>query len=388
MKSPEQVTTDIRRRLSSRWHTHLAGGETAFPHAFPLGQVSSAEMRADYAAVWQQTRAWQDWAHQHDVQLSYATRMAAGGTHQQVPTHATVTSIDHAASIVGGDWPGRLARGHSRLEVLRGSYPDLPDVARVVRSIDTYSELDFELLLTVSQWFAQDPARARGVTPRQVPIPGVHAKWLQAHERAVCWLLGVDDLMLLPNHPCRIHFTYLDPGHRASGGRIHDSATGGDRFTPAYLPQVVVISENKDTAIGFPELPGGISVEGVGRGGKTPASFDWLREAPLVVYWGDMDRDGYEILDGYRADFGRDLDSVLMDEQTYAAYEPFGTDTDKHGAIIKPGNPRLVPWLRPHERAVYEMLTDPQHVGHRRIEQERIPLAVALEQVLSLTSVY
>ena len=93
---------------------------------------------------------------------------------------------------------------------------------------------------------------------------------------------------------------------------------------------------------------------------------------------------GYEILDGYRADFGRDLDSVLMDEQTYADYEPFGTDTDKHGAIIKPGNPRLVPWLRPHERAVYEMLTDPQHTRHRRIEQERIPLATALERVTRL----
>ena len=67
--------------------------------------------------------------------------------------------------------------------------------------------------------------------------------------------------------------------------------------------------------------------------------------------------------------------------QTYHTTEPATLQR------TKPGNPRPVSWLRPHERAVYEMLTDPQHVGHRRIEQERIPLAVALEQVLSLTSV-
>jgi hypothetical protein len=73
---------------------------------------------------------------------------------------------------------------------------------------------------------------------------------------------------------------------------------------------VVVISENKDTAIHFPELAGGLIVEGVGRGGRTVASFPWIREAPLVVYWGDMDRDGYEILNGYRIDFDRDLDSI------------------------------------------------------------------------------
>lgn len=384
MKTPEQVTADIRRRLEGRWHAHLVGDENAFPHSFPLGQVSSSQMTSDYASVWQQTLAWQEWAHTHDMELTYTTRLSAGATRQRVPTHAQVTSIDHAAVIVGEEWPQRLSRGRERLAALRVSFPGLADLARMVRHVDRYSDLDFQLLITVSQWFAQDPTRAQGLTPRQVPIPGVHAKWLQAHEKTVCWLLGIDDLMLLPSHPSVIHFTYLDPGHRAAGGRIHDSAAVGDRFTPDYLPQVVIISENKDTAVGFPELPGGISVEGVGKGGKTPASFDWLREAPLVVYWGDMDRDGYEILDGYRADFGRDVDSILMDPQAYATYEPFGTDIDKNGAVIKPGDQRPVPRLRPHERAVYEMLTDPQHTGHRRIEQERIPLAVALEHVTRL----
>ncbi|WP_284752165.1 Wadjet anti-phage system protein JetD domain-containing protein [Arthrobacter sp. efr-133-R2A-120] len=382
MKTPQAVTEDIRRRLSGKWHTHLTGDEVAFPHAFALGRPATSELRADYSAVHAQTVHWQDWARAHDVVLDYENRIAKGGTTQSLPTHARVASIDHAAAIASGDWPERLARARLRLGVLRDRYPHLADVGKTLRILDAYGDVDFGLLVSVADWYLADPARARlGVTPRQVPIPGVHAKWLQSHRRGVQALTGIDDLGLLPGHPPRIHFTYLDPAHLAAGRRVHDSATAGDSFTPAYLPEVVVISENKDTAIHFPALAGGICVEGVGKGGKTPASFPWIRDAAVLVYWGDMDRDGYEILDGYRADFGRDIDSILMGPDAYAVYEPFGTELDQTGRILQPGTPRPADRLREEERAVYLRLLDPQHTGHRRVEQERIPLTKALEEV-------
>jgi len=384
MKTPAEATADIKRRLANGWNSDLAGVEAAFPHDFPLGRPSADQLRHDYSSVHALTVEWQRWSAQHGVELTYTNRLSAGGTRQLVPTHVRVDSIDRAAAIVGDGWPARLARGRRRFQVLVNGYPALTDTGHLLRKVDGYSDVDFDLLQTVADWFAEDPTRARGVTPRQVPIPGVHAKWLQAHEWAVCAMTGIEDLQLLARHPSRIHFTYLDPDHRASGRRVHDSATVGDSFEPAYPPRVVVISENKDTAIHFPPLAGAISVEGVGRGGKTPASFSWLSEAPLVVYWGDMDRDGYEILDGYRADFGRDLESVLMDEPTYATYERFGTDTDQRGVSLAPGSRRPVPLLRPSELAVYDRLTDPEHRGHRRVEQERIPLDVALACVRGL----
>lgn len=317
MKTPQAVTEDIRRRLSGKWHSHLVGDEAAFPHAFALGRPPTSDLRADYSAVHAQTVQWQDWAKAHGVVLDYENRTAKGGTRQSLPTHARVASIDHAAAIAAGDWSDRLARARLRLGVLRDKYPHLVDVGRTLRTLDAYRDVDFGLLLSVADWYQGDPTRANlGVTPRQVPIPGVHAKWLQSHRRGVQALTGLDDLGLLPGHPPRIHFTYLDPAHLAAGGRVHDSATAGDNFRPSYVPEVVVISENKDTAIHFPPLDGGISVEGVGKGGKTPASFPWIRDAPVLVYWGDMDRDGYEILDGYRADFGRDIDSLSWARRT------------------------------------------------------------------------
>lgn len=386
MKTPATVVEDVKRRLAAKWHACLVGTESAFPHAFPLGRPSAADLRGDYAAVHALTVQWQDWARRHGVELTYTTRVATGGTRQTVPTHVNVDSIEQAAAIVVGEWPDRLRRGLSRLGVLDRRYPEMADAGRVLRIVDGYSDVDFDLLLKVADWYLADPARALGITPRQVPIPGVHAKWLQSHRAAVLALTGLNDLGLLPAHPPRIHFTYLDPAYRAGGRRLHDSATVGDACQPAYLPDVVVISENKDTAVHFPPLTGGISVEGVGRGGRTVASFSWIRDAPEVVYWGDIDRDGYEILNGYRVDFDRDLHSILMDPATYDEFEQFGTNLDPAGRELLAGAPRVVDRLRGGEEAVYRRLTDANHSGHRRIEQERIPLGRALDAVREVLS--
>lgn len=382
MKTPALILKDIERRLSAKWNTHLVDDERAFPQAFPLGRPSKDEMRTEYSSILAQTVAWQDWARAHAVVLDYENRAAGGGTTQTVPTHVRIESIEQAASVVGEDWPDRLVRGGERLAVLRDRYPQIVDLGRVIRLIDRYTTVDFELLLTVADWYLEDLTRAQlGATPRQVPVPGVHAKWLQSHQLGVLALTGLDSLGLLPGHPARIHFSYLDPGHRSAGRRIHDSATVGDAFVPAYLPEVVVISENKDTAIHFPMLPGGISVEGVGKGGRTIASFPWIRDAPVVAYWGDIDRDGLEILNGYRVDLDRDVDSILMDLATYEAYKRFGTNLDQRGNQISASSPKPVERLRADERELYLRLLDEEHTEHRRVEQERIPLDRALEAV-------
>ncbi|MGH3793480.1 MAG: Wadjet anti-phage system protein JetD domain-containing protein [Pseudonocardiaceae bacterium] len=91
-------------------------------------------------------------------------------------------------------------------------------------------------------------------------------------------------------------------------------------MTPPYKPAVILISENKDTAIHFPPLPCGIFVEGAGFGGDTAAAIDWVGTCSTLLYWGDLDAAGPEILNDY----------------------------------------------------LYERLTDPVWDGYRRIEQERV----------------
>ncbi|MDN4161074.1 DUF3322 and DUF2220 domain-containing protein [Nocardioides abyssi] len=385
--TPHNLLRSVENRLKARWIADLTSTEPtdSWPHKFPtgLGSVPQDDLQTRWADTHQPAvHAWRDWAADHGLRVIDKPRRV--WTTLDLPTHIEVESIDQAAQLAAGEWPNRLNRARQRLHILRERFPT-SDTAAVIRVTDGYTDLDFDLLLTVADWYLEDPQRAAsGITPRQVPLPGVHAKWLQTRTAGVQALTGLTDLALLQRHPARIHFTYLDPTYRATGARIHDSATVGDHFTPAYLPEVVVISENKDTAIHFPELPGGISVEGVGKGGKTPAAFPWLRHAPTLIYWGDIDPDGYEILDGYRHDFDRDIESILMDPAIYDTYERFGTNHDPKGSPLTPGEPKPTPRLRPDERAVYHRLLDPAHTGHRRIEQERIPLDAAREAVEQL----
>jgi hypothetical protein len=380
VKTPEQVLLDIARRVRTTWAATLTGtgDQSAWPHAFPLGEPTSAELGADSAAMVAKVAAWRDWEAGHHLPLRYRARRVLG-TNQELPTHLAVPDLDTAAGLCGGDWPARIARARQRSTVLAHRYPHLIQADRTLAAVEPLSDVDFDLLCRAADWFATHDAT--GLTPRQVPIEGLHAKWLNTRQQLVRTLAGIHELGLLPPHPARIHFTYLDPDYRAAGGRVHDAATVGDRVRLPYLPRVLVISENKDTAIHFPQLPGGICVEGAGAGGSAVAAFDWITDAAHLFYWGDMDADGLEVLDGFRG-AGVPAAAILMNPGSYAQWERFGTNLDRHGKPLEPRPPAAVAQLTADERALYEHLASPACPGHRRIEQERIPLTVALEAVL------
>ncbi|MER6667101.1 Wadjet anti-phage system protein JetD domain-containing protein [Amycolatopsis japonica] len=380
MRTPPDIVGEVRRRLDRTWASDLSGSTASWPHRFPLGTPAKAALESSWQTTYQPlTRAWRDWAHAYPVLLHTAPKRVYSTT-QNIPTHLEVSTLEAAATIVGDGWDATLRTARERLLRLTKSFPAMGDFASVIRTVHSYSESDFTLLQTVAHWFQANDAT--GYTPRQVPIPGVHAKWLNAHQQLIRKLIARDELGLLPPHPARIHFTYLDPTYRASGARHHDSATVGDTYFPPYPPEVVIISENKDTAIHFPPIRRGLAVEGEGFGGKTASAFPWLTGASQLYYWGDIDTYGYEILNGWRED-GVDVTSILMDVNTYRTYEPFGTNFDKKGRPLKLATPRSLPLLTAAERKTYNLLVDPASSGHRRIEQERLPLLTAVRAVTS-----
>jgi hypothetical protein len=213
----------------------------------------------------------------------------------------------------------------------------------------------------------------------------LHAKWLDSNRQLVQALGGLYDLTLI-QRPTRVHWTYLDPGYRRTGARIHDSLTIGDTVTLPYRPTIVLIVENKDSAILFPELAGGIVVEGNGQAsvGLLPR-VSWIKDAKTLIYWGDIDQRGYEIVDGLRHRL-RQLRTILMDRQTYDTYAPFGTKFEPNGNPIKLRPRKALVDLMPSERGMYEALSDPEWPSHRRFEQERVPLPTARAAVVRLAA--
>lgn len=106
---------------------------------------------------------------------------------------------------------------------------------------------------------------------------------------------------------------------------------------------------------------------------------DWVAGAEAVMYWGDVDAAGFEILNAYRAQ-GLDARSIFMDKETFERYERFGARVDTEGKTIKSIRKRL-DFLTDSERELYECLTDPAWERALRVEQERIPLLEAQRKV-------
>jgi hypothetical protein len=383
VKTPSQVTDAVRKRVVANWHLDIAEHSTTWPHEFTIGAVSKTALEADFVSFQNKAFEWLDWANAHGVELTKQPRRVQG-TIQSLPTHVILPDLDTAVSLLEPEWGRRIQLGRDRLSALRRQFPDVADLPKVVRAVASYSPTDFDLLCSASMWFRYNSSR--GLTPRQVPIEGLHAKWLNTHRPVIQILAGIESLGLLPRHPQRIHFTYLDPEHLAAGGRQHDSATVGDVMRPAYMPEIVVVSENKDTAIHFPPVPKAIAVEGAGFGGaEAIAAFDWLTAAPHLVYWGDLDPSGFEIVDCFRQ-AGLPVRTILMDLRTFEDYERFGASTDARGNPIGMPVRQNLLLLTDAERAVYDKLTAPEWTRVRRVEQERIPLTVAEAKVRERTA--
>lgn len=382
LKSIEDLVPAIARRFDRTWADVACGrGEDAWPHAFGLGRPLQTELAHKAGEVVAEMDALRLWSEHNGLVLETEPRRM--GAVQELPVRVVVPTADAAAAVVGSTARERLTRARNRARQLGKAFPSLgaDDLCVVVRRIDAWEDVDVELLVAAGQWFATHDAR--GMTPRQVPLEGFHAKWLDAAGRRalVCLLAGKDDLGLVAR-PRELALVYLDPTYLRHGGRRYDACVEGDAWQPAYEPRVVVIVENKDSYLWFPQVDGGICVFGSGRLGPAAcAGCEWIAAAARLFYWGDMDADGLEILHAYRAT-GLAVESIFMDVEAFGHYECYGTrmaagkrGLDEHVQVE-------APLLTAGEQALYDRLCDRSWQGALRIEQERIPLQAARDELL------
>lgn len=371
MKAPDAIATAIGRHLAARWHDPSPDD---WPATFPLGRPSGPEHTGSLSALVADVRVLRDWAATYGLEVTSRT-MRVSGTLQTIPTHVTVPDIDTSARIAGPPWRDRLNVSRSRGVRIAADFPTapLPDVLRATHHL---SDVDFDLLCRTGSYLRDHDVT--GLTPRQVPVEGVHAKWIDNHMRGLRLLAGRDDFGFA-GRPARVAFTYLDPEHRAAGRRHHDSITVGDNATPAYRPSIVLICENKDSALWFPPHPGAVTVEGAGKAGpSTIAAIDWIVQAQHLLYWGDIDAAGYEIVHMYRS-AGVPVRTILMDPSTLTQWQTYASTTDTRGRDLAAQPTKRLRTLTAAEQAAYERVTDSDPTTPRRIEQERIPFQIASE---------
>lgn len=389
---PTDAVAALRERVGKKWAEAICaehGVTDAVTFSVPLrpGVTTTAAVERlgyDVWAAW--TAAWRTFAtHLPDGVRVADRQLSVQRVRSQFPAALVADDLDAALQIVGDEVVdvGR-ARDLARSLVAAGA--DLSPA--LLRKTYGLVPADATMLVAAVTWLSGNPD-AGGLTARQLRVPGLHTKWLERNGPLLRQATGRDVLSEVRTRPAVVHLTYVDPGYLAGGRRRHDAWTTGDVHDLAYRPRTVLVVENRDSRLWFPDAPDTIVVEG---GGKAAASLlsdiPWIRTAEHVVYWGDMDTDGYSILDRFRDTMAapsaglpaRPVHSILMDGTDLNRYAAFGISTDKNGVALRPSSVRL-DHLTSGESAAYDAVATGGEAPFRRIEQELIPLTDAAERL-------
>jgi hypothetical protein len=343
LKSPSSVDITERFDAVRAWAAELAALST------------SAALRIE----WQEVR--------HRVQGA-----------QQMPASVWIDTVDDALS-----WLGKRRereRFLALVAVTRQSHPALLPwlEKRPLHALELNT--DWPRLLAVVSWLVAHPRP--GIYLRQVDLPGVHSKFIEAHRGVLTELLD----LALPadavdvsktgvsqfagrygflDKPSRVRFRVLDPALQLLPNSAHPDITlDAESFSRLDLPvKQVFITENETNFLAFPRMPDAIVIFGAGYGWDALVGCQWLKTCN-VHYWGDIDSHGFGILDQLRGHFEH-VDSLLMDRATLDAHAAFWgvEDTPLHVDLYR---------LTTEERALYDDLRDNRIRKGLRLEQEHI----------------
>ncbi|MDP2416114.1 MAG: DUF3322 domain-containing protein [Hydrogenophaga sp.] len=242
-------------------------------------------------------------------------------------------------------------------------------------------------LLAVLAWLQAHPRP--GVYLRQVDLPGVDSKFIEAHRGVLTAML---DLALPPqaidasasgasqfarrygfqDKPLRVRVRWLGAGAvllPTAAETDQDVTLSQAAFERLVLPvRRVFVTENEVNFLAFPPMADSLLVFGAGYGFDALAGAPWLHTCP-VYYWGDIDTHGFAILDQLRAHLPQ-AQSLLMDHETLMAH------TEQWGHEPTPVL-RDLPRLHAKEQALFDDLRY-RRLGTApgttcvRLEQERI----------------
>lgn len=144
--------------------------------------------------------------------------------------------------------------------------------------------VDLEAAISTVVWLRDNPDLGLW-TLRQLPIPSADTKWVKSHLWLLAELTGRNLASETRPRLSIVHLTYLDPQYLAGGRRRHDAWTSCDQYELAYQPETVLVVENRDCRLWFPEFENAVVVEGGGR--EAPSllkNVAWVRSAKHLVY--------------------------------------------------------------------------------------------------------
>ncbi|PQJ72771.1 Wadjet anti-phage system protein JetD domain-containing protein [Polaribacter butkevichii] len=236
------------------------------------------------------------------------------------------------------------------------------------------NQAEWDGILSVCSYFKQTPNP--NIYIRELPI-NVHTKFIENNQGIIKDLLDsiildhikVDEKLFekrfnLKYAEPQIRFKILDKtiSERFFNG-LEDIATPINQFETLNLPiERVIVLENKTTfytALTLPEIDKTITIFGSGFSVSNLKNVSWFKDKTLL-YWGDLDAQGFEILSQFRGYFPQ-TKSIFMDKFTFDKYyeNEKGTTSNITTSLH----------LTHEEQELYNYIK----AGTLRLEQEKIP---------------
>ena len=283
----------------------------------------------------------------------------------KVPERAQITSYDQAWTVLGV--AGEVA---SFRQLLSATNDNLRArewaLASPLAAIALAPE--WPAVLAAYTWLTSH--RDSGLYLRQVSAPGVDTKFIERHRRVLAAMLGVpagkrrfERTLGLAIKPSTVRLRF-DPEVIGAPSGLTEAVFRTDELRRLDVRvRRAIIVENEITYLSVPVLPGCVVLWGRGYDADEPASLEWLVTIE-VDYWGDLDTDGFSILNRVRSHLPHTR-SVLMDRETLLAHE------SRWGRDSSPTNVALS-GLTTAESALYSDLVTDRYGSAVRLEQERV----------------
>jgi hypothetical protein len=372
---------DIRRKADNLYPKVLSAwlhGDDFFPHVIPAQRMPGDETIATAVVAIQRLRD----GSKQSRGFGYSVEWREINSHKfgrnQFPARIFFETREDFLRFIGKQ--REFAEFSGTVAEVRAAFPRLESWIRSNSKALIEAAPDVAGLLQVVQYFSDHPRP--NVFARELPLD-VDTKFIERQKPLLRkWL----DLVL-PPHAIRAdedHFErryglrYIDPLWYV---RLLDAELADLWHFPCtelaipmhtlgelpLTPDIVFIVENKVNLFTLPAAKRAIALGGLGNAVVLKRYLPWLQRVP-IVYWGDLDVEGLEILSSLRSFFPQTR-SLLMDVATLDRFENLAI----HHAG---GQPDVPLHLTDAEQAAYVRCRD----AELRLEQERIPQSEVLRQ--------
>lgn len=368
---PKAITAWLRDELA-----------TFFPCRIPVNLSLPKDHAAAIVDV-EQLRHSSKESRGHGYRIEYESRRSRSYGLNRFPIAIWIDTMDDLVRLAGAspEWETLQAAA----QLLRARRPELSKWLITQSNWRKLLEIadDLSGLLDIVDYFVANPRP--NCFARELPI-AISTKLLQSNRRRLAsWLdvalpaSAIDHRYGYDAFEPRYGLRYVRPHFllRILDGNLQSEL--GLPFDELSLPaealsrlpvsQVrIVIVENKVNLLTLPALERTIALGGLGNGVTQLGDICWLHENP-IYYWGDLDAEGFVILDCLRQLLGR-VQSVLMTQAIFDGFQHLAT----------PGNAsdlRELTHLNLQERECYEYICR----TNQRLEQEHLPLNTLLHEI-------